>query len=224
MFNELLWLELMIIIFLLTIIAYRLFGKNGLYAWMAIAIVLANIQVMKTIKIFGFVTALGNIIYGTTFLATDILCENYSKKEAKKAVWIGFFMLTATTIIMQLTLFFIPDVTDTLSPALQQIFSLLPRITFASLTAYLLSQNLDVFFYNFLKKKTKHLWIRNNLSTMVSQFVDNVIFTAIAFIGVFSFNIILQIFFVSYIMKWVIAAFDTPFLYLSRYIKRKYWS
>lgn len=224
MFNELLWLELMVIIFLLTIIAYRLFGKNGLYAWMAIAIVLANIQVMKTIKIFGFVTALGNIIYGTTFLATDILCENYSKKEARKAVWIGFYVLIATTIVMQLTLFFIPDVTDTLSPALQQIFSLLPRITFASLTAYLLSQNLDVFFYNFLKKKTKHLWIRNNLSTMTSQFVDNVIFTAIAFIGVFPFNIILQIFFVSYIMKLVVAVVDTPFLYLSRYIKKKYWS
>ncbi len=233
MSNELLWILLLLVTFAVQILAYRLFGKIGLYVWTVVAIILANIQVMKTIGMFGMVTALGNIIYGSTFLSTDILSENHGEKSAKKAVWLGFFMLIATTIIMQITLQFTPDVTDELSPALQQIFGLLPRITIASLLAYLISQNFDVFFYNFLKKRTKHIWIRNNLSTMVSQFIDNVIFTFIAFVGlfgifgwsqVFEWNIIIEIFVVSYIMKWVVAVLDTPFIYLSRKIKRRYLS
>jgi hypothetical protein len=232
MLNELLWILLLLVTFVIQILAYRFFGKSGLYAWMAVAIILANIQVMKTIGFFGLVTAMGNIIYGSTFLATDILCENHGKKEAKKAVLIGFFMLLATTLIMQLTLYFKPHPTDTLSPALQQIFGLLPRITIASLTAYLVSQFHDVWAFAFWKKlfKGKHLWLRNNLSTMASQLIDNVVFTWIAFVGffgifgwgmVFSWDIIIQIFLVSYVMKWIVAVFDTPFVYLSRLIKRK---
>jgi len=139
MINEVLWFLLMFVNFSGIIISYWLFGRNGLYAWIAMAIILANIQVMKTIKFFQLVTAMGNIIYGTTFLATDILCENHSRSEAKKGVLIGFFVLIVTTLIMQICLMFIPDESDTLSPALEQIFSLLPRITVASLTAYIIS-------------------------------------------------------------------------------------
>jgi len=231
--NELLWIVLMLVSFIGIILAYRFFGKIGLYGWMVMAIIIANIQVMKTIQIFGLVTAMGNIIYGTTFLATDILSENHGRKEAKKAVWIGFFVLIATTIIMQICLKFIPDITDTLSPALEQIFSLLPRITIASLTAYIISQHHDIWAFHFWKKifKGKHLWIRNNLSTMTSQLLDNIIFTWIAFVGffglfgwkqVFGWDIIIQIFLVSYAMKWVVAVFDTPFVYISKVIKKKY--
>ena len=71
MINELLWVLLLIVTFLFQIAAYRLFGKKGLYAWIAMAVIIANIQVMKTIGIFGLVTAMGNIIYSTTFLACD---------------------------------------------------------------------------------------------------------------------------------------------------------
>ncbi len=234
MINELLWVLLLAVTFLLQILAYRLFGKKGLYAWMAMAVIIANIQVMKTIAIFGFVTAMGNIIYSTTFLATDILNENYGKKEAKKAVWIGFFILISVTIVMQISLKFVPHESDTLSPALEQIFGLLPRIAIASLTAYLISQHHDVWAFEFWKKlfKGKHLWLRNNFSTMTSQLIDNVIFTWIAFVGlfglfgwkqVFSWDIILQIFVVSYVMKWVVAVCDTPFIYWSRVIKKKYY-
>ncbi|MBW2975854.1 queuosine precursor transporter [Candidatus Woesearchaeota archaeon] len=230
MINELLWILLLVATFLGILLAYRLFGKIGLYAWVAFSIIIANIQVMKTVQIFGFVTAMGNIIYGTIFLATDILCENYGKKEAQKAVWLGFFVLISAAIIMQITLKFMPDESDLLSPALQQIFGFLPRIAVASLTAYLISQLHDVWAFNFWKKKTKgkHLWFRNNASTIVSQLIDNVIFTFIAFVGffglfgweqVFEWNIILQIFFVSYAMKLIVAVVDTPFMYWARKLK-----
>jgi len=233
MTNELLWILLLIATFLLQILAYKLFGKTGLYAWIAMAVILANIQVMKTIGIFTLVTAMGNIIYSTTFLATDIINENHGKKEAQKAVWIGFFILITTTIVMQISLKFIPHESDILSPALNQIFSLLPRIAIASLTAYLISELHDVWAYDFWKRLTKgkYIWLRNNASTMVSQLIDNIIFSWIAWVGlfglfgwtrVFDWNIIMQIFFVSYAMKFVVAIVDTPFIYWSKIIKKKY--
>jgi uncharacterized integral membrane protein (TIGR00697 family) len=199
---------------------------------MAIALVIANMQVLKTVEMFGFVTALGNVIYGTTFLTTDILSEVYDKKSAKKAVYIGFFVLIAITVIMQLTLSFIPHESDFASPSLELIFGFMPRIVIASLTAYIISQLHDVWAFNFWKRlfKGKHLWLRNNFSTMTSQLVDNVIFTWIAFVGffgifgwtqVFEWPILIEIFFVSYIMKWVVAAFDTPFVYLAKWFKNR---
>ncbi len=221
MINELLWFGLLIICFLTVILSYRLFGITGLYVWTAVGVILANIQVMKTVEVFGLVTALGNVIYASLFLVTDIINENHTKKDAQKAVWIGFFVLIATTIIMYLTIQFIPDESDFLSESLTAIFSVLPRITFASLVAYLISQSHDVWFFAKLKKKhkKKYLWLRNNLSTVFSQLLDNTIFTLIAFVGVFSWNIIGQIFLTSLILKVIVAACDTPFVYWARKIK-----
>lgn len=227
MINEALWFLLMFVNFIGIILAYRFFGKTGLYAWTAMAIILANVQVAKIIRFFGFITAMGNIIYGTTFLATDILTEKYGVKEARKAIFIGFFTLIATTVIMQLTLMFVPDESDTLSPALEQIFGFMPDVTIASLTAYLISQLHDVWAFEFWKRKTKgrHLWLRNNASTMISQLIDNITFTTLFFV-VFNpqfveslgWQGIFEIFMTSYVMKFIVAIFDTPFIYLSKKI------
>ena len=221
MLNEVLWISTLIISFFMVILAYKLFGKTGLYAWTVIGVILANIQVMKTVKVFGLVTALGTVVYSSLFLVTDILNENHSEKDAQKAVWIGFFALIVTTILMQLTIQFIPDESDFLSEHLSAIFSFLPRITFASLTAYLISQNHDVWFFAKLKKKHKKrlLWLRNNLSTIISQSLDNIVFTLIAFVGIFPWEVIGQIFLVSMIMKIVVAICDTPFVYWARKIE-----
>lgn len=221
MINEILWFVLLFLNFGFVLLAYKLFGKNGLYAWVALVVILANIQVLKTIEIFSLVTAMGTILYSSLYLVTDILNEKYGKKDARKLVFIGFFILMAMTIIMQITLYFIPHDSDILSPHISAIFSLMPRIAFASLTAYLISQLYDVWLFALIKKKMegKKLWLRNNISTISSQILDNVIFTSIAFIGVFEFSIIIQIFIVSMIMKIIVAALDTPFIYLARKIK-----
>ena len=136
MINEILWFSLLILNFFIVIIAYKLFGKTGLYVWTAVGVILANIQVMKTIQIFGLVTAMGNVIYSSLYLVTDIINENHSKKDAQKAVWIGFFVLIATTIIMQISIQFIPDKSDFLSEHITAIFSVLPRIAIASLSKH----------------------------------------------------------------------------------------
>ena len=222
MTNSYIWLVLLLVNYFMVIVAFRYFRNYGLFVWVALASVLANIQVIKTIELFGLVTTLGNIVYGTSFLATDILSECYSEKEARKAVMIGIFSIIATTIIMQICLLFQPHSSDIAHDALNTIFSIMPRITLASITAYFVSQNFDVWFFNYLKIRfPKYLWLRNNASTMLSQFIDNVIFTILAFWGVFELEVIWQIFVTSYAMKWVLALCDTPVIYWARSFNRQ---
>lgn len=219
MFNELLWLGFALVNFVLMLITYRLFGKTGLFVWIGISTVIANVQVVKTVELFGVMATLGNIIYGTAFLATDILNEKYGRKEAQKGVWLGFTALLSMTLIMQMALWFQPHPFDFAQDSLETIFGLQVRIAAGSLTAYIISQYFDVWIYHMLKKafsKDNQLWIRNNGSTMISQFVDTLIFTTIAFLGVFPFKEWLMIAFSTYFIKWIVAAIDTPFMYIAK--------
>ena len=225
MHNEILWLAMLLVNFFLIILAYRLFGKWGLIMWIPVSVIVANIQVIQTVELFGLVATLGNIVYATSFLVTDILSENYGKNEAKKAVWIGFFSLISMTVLMNVALYFLPlagdEFAQTTHEATSTIFKLMPRIAIASLTAYLLSQRHDVWAFHFWKKRfpnKKHLWIRNNLSTMVSQFIDSSVFVLLAFYGVFETGILWEIFLTTYFLKWIVAAADTPFVYWARHI------
>ncbi|PIF06325.1 MAG: hypothetical protein CSA36_02225 [Draconibacterium sp.] len=226
--NEILWLVMLLANFFLIILAYRLFGKWGLIMWIPISVIVANIQVIQTVNLFGVVATLGNIVYATSFLVTDILSENYGKREARKAVWIGFFSLISMTLLMNIALYFQPLAGDTFAQATHEatstIFKLMPRIAIASLAAYLLSQRHDVWSFHFWKKRfpdKRHLWLRNNLSTTVSQFIDSAVFVLIAFYGVFENNMLWEIFLTTYLLKWVVAAADTPFVYWARHIGRK---
>ncbi|MGQ8337155.1 queuosine precursor transporter [Sunxiuqinia sp. A32] len=228
MHNEILWLVMLLANFLLIIAAYRLFGKLGLIMWIPISVIVANIQVIQTIELFGLVATLGNIVYASSFLVTDILSENYGKHEAKKAVWIGFFSLIAMTLVMNLALYFRPLAGDefatTTHDSLSTIFKLMPRIAIASLSAYIVSQRHDVWAYHFWRKRfpsEKQIWLRNNLSTMVSQLLDSIIFTLIAFWSVFENNVLWEVFITTYLLKWVVAAADTPFIYWAKSIFKK---
>ena len=223
--NELLWLVMLLANFLLITLAYKLFGKWGLVMWIPISVIIANIQVIQTVELFGLVATLGNIVYATSFLVTDILSENYGKEEAKKAVWIGFFSLITMTILMNLALYFKPLAGDafanTTHDSLSTIFNLMPRIAIASLSAYLISQRHDVWAFHFWKNrfpKDAHLWLRNNLSTMVSQLLDSIVFTLIAFYGVFETKVLFEVFLTTYFLKFIVAAADTPFVYWSKRI------
>ncbi len=226
--NELLWLAMLLVNFLLIILAYKLFGKTGLIMWIPVSVIVANIQVVQTVKLFGMAATLGNIVYATSFLITDILSENYGKKEATKAVWIGFFSLISMTLLMNLALFFKPLPGDDFSVVIHEststIFKMMPRIALASLAAYLLSQHHDVWAFQFWRRrfnKESQLWIRNNFSTMVSQLIDSAVFVLIAFYGVFENGVLIEIFITTYILKWVVAIADTPFAYWGRRIFKK---
>ncbi len=199
--------------------AFRLWGRVGLLIWIPVSIIVANIQVTKTIEIFALEATLGNIVYATSFLATDILSECYGKQEAYKAVGIGFFSLVVMTLLMNVALLFKPAPSDLVHESLSTIFSIMPRIALASLVAYLVSQLHDVFAYEYWRQRrpqTRWLWLRNNASTMVSQLIDTLIFTTIAFVGIYPWEVLWQIMVTTYLLKWVVAALDTPFIYLAQ--------
>lgn len=219
MYNEILWFIFAIVNFVLVLAIYRFFGKPGLFVWIGFSTVVANLQVVKTVELFGLTATLGNIMYGTSFLITDILNEKYGKEEAKKGVWLGFFTLIAMTIIMQFVLAFDPHEVDFAQGSLETIFGLLPRIALGSLLAFLISQYSDVIIFAKLKERfprENQLWIRNNGSTMISQLVDTLIFTSVAFLGVYPFDVWIQIFITTYFIKWLVAILDTPFIYIAR--------
>ena len=181
-------------------------------------VILANIQVMKLVSLFGMTATLGNILYGTSFLATDILSENYGKKDANLAVHIGFFMLLMMVVVMKFAILFIPNPHDMAHEALSKIFGLTPRVAGASFCAYACSQYHDVWMFHLLKDKThdKHLWLRNNVSTMVSQAIDTGIFVGVAFYGMYPTNVLLSLFLSTYVIKWIVALSDTWCVYLAR--------
>ena len=217
--NELLWVVMLAVNFFAILLAYRIFGKIGIFIWIPLSVVIANLQVVKTVELFGFTATLGNIVYATSFLATDILSENYGAKEARKAVVIGFFSILVLTVMMNLALQFTPHPSDFSQESLFTIFSIMPRIALGSLIAYSLSQFHDVWAYTFWKRKIPGkttIWIRNNLSTMISQFIDSLVFTVIAFYGVFGNAVLVEIVLTTYFFKWIVAALDTPFLYIAR--------
>lgn len=222
MFN-LLWGILFVIVnFALFLLCYRLFGRKGLYAWIGFATVLANIQVTKTIMLLGIVMTLGNTIYTSIYMATDLLNEKYGKKAAQQAVWFGFFSLLASTVMMQMALVFTPHeepIAQEMQQAMSSIFGLMPRLAAGSLCAYFISQFLDVRVYSYLKTKfasRNQFWIRTNGSTALSQLVDSLVFCTIAFAGLYSFSVWLQILITTYLFKFVITAASTPVMYIAR--------
>lgn len=222
--NEILWIIFLITDFGLALIAIYFFGRKALFVIIAVDIVVCNIQVLKIIEIFGMVATLGNILYGSIFLATDLLGEAFGKKEAQRGVWLGFFALLFMTISMQFALLFQPHESDFISQSLQNIFGLVPRVAFASIVAYLTSQLHDVWAFHFWRDKTKgkHLWLRNNASTLVSQAIDSVVFVLIAFYGMFETNILTSILLTTYFIKVIVALLDTPVIYIGRWVLNKH--
>ncbi len=222
--NEGLWLLMLLVNFLMILLSFRLFGKVGLFIWVPIASIVANIQVVKLVDLFGISATLGNIVYASSFLATDILSEIHGKKEAAKAVKAGFFSLVSMTILMALALKFTPSAEDFSQPSLTAIFSIMPRIAAASLAAYLVSMFHDIWAYDFWRQRfpqDRMMWLRNNASSMISQLMDSTIFTILAFAGVYPTGVLWQIFWSTYLLKWTVAAADTPFLYLARHWHKK---
>lgn len=229
MINELLLIGSVIFIFGATLLAYRFFGKTGLYCMSAIATVLANIEVVVLINAFGMEQTLGNVLFASTFLVTDILSECEGKKEANKAVWLGTFSSLFFLLMSQSWLVYVPSENDFVHAAMKSVFSNTPRMIIASLVVYAVSQLFDVWLYHkwwqFTQKKfgdkRKFLWLRNNGSTLISQILNTALFTLFAFWGTYDAKTMLSIFLSSYVIYIFTSLLDTPCLYIARKIHDK---
>jgi uncharacterized integral membrane protein (TIGR00697 family) len=227
--NELLLLGSVLIIYGLVLISYRLFGKHGLYIMTAIATVLANIEVLIIVDGFGMEQTLGNVMFASTYLITDILSENEGEKAASRAVWLGVFTSVVVLIFTQYWLLYIPAQSDWAMESIEKIFSTTPRLLLASFLGCVISQRLDVWLYHkwwdFTTKKTgnqkKYLWIRNNFSTLISQIINTVIFTFTAFWGWYDGKTLFSVMLASYVIFIFTSLLDTPAVYVARKMKEK---
>lgn len=226
--NEFILIVTLIIEYTAVVVAYRLFDKIGLYIWIAIATVLANIEVMMLVKAFGIEMTLGNILFASTFLATDILSEKYGKQTARRGAIIGIASSVVFVIISSSWLLYRPSPNDVYSSAINMVFSNTPRIVAASVLVYAIVQLLDVRLYHKVWDMTakygdskKGLWIRNNVATIVSQVVNAILYNIVAFAGTYSLGTLIEII-VSNVLIYIITSLaDTPFLYLARKIGNK---
>ncbi len=230
MINELVLILALFVTFSMVILSYFLFGKYGLICWTVIATIVANIEVLVLIKAFGLQQTLGNIMFASTFLVTDILSEIYSKEDAKKAVNIGIFSSICFIILSQLWFLYTPAEGDWAMPHMKAIFTNTPRIMFVGVIVYAIVQRFDVWFYHVIWKftekrtgtKTSFLWLRNNLATLTSQLLNTLLFTFGVFWGVFDMPTLIDIILSSYILFVFTSIFDTPFLYIVRKYSQKH--
>lgn len=205
-----------VVIFTTLIICYKLFGKEGLFAWVGLATVLANVITAKNASIFGLSTAIGSVMFASTFLATDILTENHSTADARKAVYIGLFADVLLIISTQIALLYKPSDFDYAHGAMETLFALNLRISLASAAMYFVANMGDVLLFSKLKEKGSKLWVRNNVSTILCNCLENFGFIWLAFAGIYDGRTILEIAVSTSIIEAIVALCDTPFLYLVR--------
>lgn len=168
----------------------------------------------------------GVLPYPITFLITDILSEFYGRKRTNKVVLIGF-----VTSMFVLFMLYLGGQFDSIpnspinSDEYDKMFQNSWRVIGASMTAYIVAQLVDVRLFHFWKKLTngKHLWLRNNGSTIVSQLVDTILVTTVLFIGKLSMEEISDLVIDGWTFKLMAALADTPIIYFLAWAMRKYF-
>ena len=209
---------------------FRLFGKQGLFAWTVVCTIAANIEVLILVHAFGLDTTLGNVIFASSFLATDVMSEIFGKKDAARCVKIGIAANVTFILISQSWFLYVPAEADTMAEPIRTVFSNTPRVMLASLVAYAICELYDVWAYHRIWNWTERrfgnrkagLWMRNNGSTLVSQMVNVVVFNLLAFAGVFPWETIGEILVFCYGIFVVTSLCDTPFVYWARRIAERH--
>lgn len=221
MMNEVMLFVEVCIVFSLVLLCHRFFNREGVIAWVSIATVLANIITAKNAMIFGLSTAIGTVMFASTFLATDILSECYSKEDAKKAVYIGLFSNVVLICATQIALRYIPSPFDYANEAMNTLFALNLRISIASAAMYFIANMMDVYLFNKIKEQMngRALWLRNNVSTILCNCLENFGFIGLAFYGIYDIKTIITIAISTSVIELIVAILDTPFLYMAKKIR-----
>ena len=176
---------------------------------------ISTVLAAKLVQVGPVIAPAGVLAFALTFACTDIVSEVYGRRIALRMILSGMVVLVAVGILSLAAVVWPSPPVWQQQAAFSAIIGQSLRIALASLVAYFISQNLDVFIFHHLKKtfKSRHLWLRNNLSTSIAQLVDTSIFILLAFYGK-GFPLF-QLIFGQWLLKIAIAALDTPLVYLS---------
>lgn len=237
---ELLLILEAVVCFSTILLLLRLFGASGLYAYIAVAVVGANVQVVKAVQfgIYDSPVALGTVLFSSTYLCTDILTEHYGRAAAQRGVLIGFAAYLFWTVLMVMTMGYSPLTPEQageemawalpVQGALETLFMPVPAFFVAGMAAYLVSQLNDVWLYQGIRRLTgdRALWLRNNGSTLISSLIDNTVFSVLAWVVLAPQPIGWEPLIFTYILgtyglRVALALMDTPFMYLSSLVIRR---
>jgi len=231
------------VVFSLIPLVLRPFGAAGMFIFIAVGIIAANVQVLKAAS-FGFYAApipLGTVAFSATYIATDVLTEYYGRATARKAVWLGFSAMLLLTVMMLLAMGYRPmsaeeaaaSGMDWALPNHDHITALyLPQATLliAGLTSYLISQFNDIFVFQKIRAWTGRgqLWVRACGSTAISALIDNTVFSTLAWMvfpwllgqheQMVDLNTLIFTFILgTYWIRLAMAFLEAPFIYAARW-------
>lgn len=169
----------------------------------------------------GFTTVFGPsgvLVFSLTYLLTDIVNEKFGRTETHRMIFIAFVSQVAMVFFFWLGAKFPPAPFWTMQNEWEQIFGIVPRITFASWVAFLVSENFDAYVFAWFRRVTggRHLWMRNAFSSIPALLLDTLIFIPLAFAGIGMSLLPLIIGQTS--VKWLVGLVNVPFMYLNRRI------
>jgi uncharacterized integral membrane protein (TIGR00697 family) len=206
----------------------KFFGKSGIYAYMVVGMIVGNIQVLTALDLINHVpVAFGTVVFASLYIATDLLTEYYGAAAARASVWLSFAGMLTFALLMAHTAH-LPYVTDAVSVfsynqrAIQQLFTPMPSIFIASFLAYIISQYIDIYIYNWLRERQRlGMGGRALVSTTFSGLCDNVIFSVLAWIVLAPQALEWDVVWKSYIlgtwiMRVIMAVFGIPVMYFVR--------
>jgi hypothetical protein len=206
----------------------RAYGRaDALIALYVTLIVFANIAVGKIIAFdLGVTTVYAPatvLVFAVTFLLTDTVNERFGRKETQRMILLALLSQVALVVFSSMVVHAKGAPFFTEQVAFEALLGNVPRVVFASLIAFFVSENLDAHLFAWFKEATggKHLWMRNALSSLPSMVVDSVIFVTIAFSGILP---ILPLIIGLSTIKWVVGIIDIPFMYLTRAVLGKHVS
>jgi uncharacterized integral membrane protein (TIGR00697 family) len=237
MHTEALSMILLFFCFATMLYLWKYWQENGLYVYNVLAVIVANIQVLKLTSV-SFISepmAIGTIVFATTFTASDILTEHKGIKAAQTGIKLSFIAQIIMTTFMIITLLYpssgdiqgispAGDIADKIQFSMFMIFAPSIRILTASLISFYISQQVDVYIFRFLKARThkKLLWLRLNIATLVSGLLDNILFSTMAWMLFSPEPVTMRTLIITYILgtygaRVIVSLASTPVLYLSYY-------
>jgi hypothetical protein len=232
--------ELMLLIDVLVcycavLVMLRVFGKHGMYAFVVVAILMANIQVLKVVQfgIYADPVALGTVVFTASYFATDVLAEFYGRAAARRGILLGFASYLLATIFLLIGMGYPPLTVEQAGegfawalPYHDHILALFlpaPAFLIAGMTAYLVSQFNDVWLFLLLRRVThaRLLWLRTSGSTAISALIDNTVFSLLAFRLLapqpVPWDALLYTYILgTYLLRLGLAFLESPFMYLAR--------
>ena len=190
-------------------------------------VVISNVISTKMVKLpffQDFSIPAGLITYPLTFFIGNLVTEIYGGKKTKKMVYHAFYMSILAYLIIKLALV-LPSPSMENYNHFEEILGLNGFLLVASLTAYIVSQMLDIRLYSFIKRLTgdRYLWVRNNGSTLIVQLIDTVIINIIFLkIGArMEFSQVIPIMIFSYLYKSSFSLVFTPLFYFCVFLFKK---